>query len=100
MIEPEVLLDGNHTRRALRGGAQGHAAGDLRSALARYNGRVEYLILKTSMVVSGKDNPRQARVDEVAERTVRVLKRTGAGSAARGSCSSPAASRTRPPPRT
>jgi fructose-bisphosphate aldolase class I len=36
----------------------------------------ELLILKTSMVVSGKDNPRQAGVDEVAERTLRVLKRT------------------------
>jgi fructose-bisphosphate aldolase class I len=35
---------------------------------------VEHLILKTSMVVSGKDNARQAGVDEVAERTVRVLK--------------------------
>ena len=38
--------------------------------------QVEYLILKTSMVVSGKENPRQAGVDEVAERTLRVLKRT------------------------
>ena len=28
------------------------------------------------MVVSGKDNPRQAGVDEVAERTIRCLKRT------------------------
>jgi fructose-bisphosphate aldolase class I len=28
------------------------------------------------MVVSGKDNKRQAGVDEVAERTVRVLRRT------------------------
>jgi fructose-bisphosphate aldolase, class I len=28
------------------------------------------------MCVSGKDNPKQASVDEVAERTVRVLKRT------------------------
>ena len=36
----------------------------------------EHLILKTSMVVSGKDHARQAGVDEVAERTVRVLKRT------------------------
>jgi fructose-bisphosphate aldolase class I len=28
------------------------------------------------MCVSGKDNPKQASVEEVAERTVRVLKRT------------------------
>jgi len=32
-------------------------------------------VLKPSMVVSGKDCPRQANVDEVSERTVRVLKR-------------------------
>jgi fructose-bisphosphate aldolase class I len=44
--------------------------------MAAYNVLLEGLILKTSMVVSGKDNPRQAGVDEVAERTVRVLKRT------------------------
>src|SRR5229473_728373 len=48
----------------------------LAKRLAAYNVSVEHLILKTSMVVSGKDCPRQAGVDEVAERTVRVLKRT------------------------
>jgi fructose-bisphosphate aldolase class I len=75
MIEPEVLLDGGHS--AERSEAVHEAT--LRAtyaALADYNVSVEHLILKTSMVVSGKDNPRQAGVDEVAERTVRVLKRT------------------------
>ena len=37
---------------------------------------LEGMILKPSMVVSGKDNPRQAGVEEVAERTLRCLKRT------------------------
>jgi fructose-bisphosphate aldolase, class I len=75
MIEPEVLLDGNHTAERSE---EVHEA-TLRAtyaAIAAYDVAVEYLILKTSMVVSGKDNPRQAGVDEVAERTVRVLKRT------------------------
>src|SRR5438105_800048 len=75
MIEPEVLLDGNHTAERSE---EVHEA-TLRAtyaAIAAYNVEVEYLILKTSMVVSGKDNPRQADVDEVAERTLRVLKRT------------------------
>jgi len=44
--------------------------------IADYNVSLEHLILTSSMCVSGKDNPRQAGVDEVAERTVRVLKRT------------------------
>src|SRR5216683_76011 len=75
MIEPEVLLDGNHTAERSE---EVHEA-SLRAtyaAMAAYNVSLEHLILKTSMVVSGKDNPRQAGVDEVAERTVRVLKRT------------------------
>ena len=37
---------------------------------------LENSVLKPSMVISGKDCPQQAGVDEVAERTVRVLKRT------------------------
>jgi fructose-bisphosphate aldolase class I len=75
MIEPEVLLDGDHTAERSE---EVHEA-TLRAtyaALAAYNVSLEHLILKTSMVVSGKDCPRQAGVDEVAERTVRVLKRT------------------------
>ena len=75
MIEPEVLLDGNHTAERSE---EVHEA-TLRAtyaALAAYNVSLEHLILKTSMVVSGKENPRQASVEEVAERTVRVLKRT------------------------
>lgn len=75
IIEPEVLLDGDHaierceeaTEATLRAGY---------AALAAYDVEPEYVILKASMVVSGKNNARQAGVDEVAERTVRVLKRT------------------------
>ena len=75
MIEPEVLLDGNH---AAERSEEVHEE-TLRATyetLPRYNVSVEHLILKTSMVVSGKDNARQAGIDEVAERTLRVLKRT------------------------
>jgi fructose-bisphosphate aldolase class I len=75
MIEPEVLLDGTHTAERSE---EVHEA-TLRAvyaAISAYNVSLEHLILKTSMVVSGKDNPKQAGVDEVAERTVRVLKRT------------------------
>ena len=75
MIEPEVLLDGKHS---VERSEEVHEA-TLRAtyaAMAAYNVSLEHLILKTSMVVSGKDNARQAGVDEVAERTVRVLRRT------------------------
>jgi fructose-bisphosphate aldolase, class I len=75
MIEPEVLLDGTHSAERSE---EVHEA-TLRAvyaAISAYNVSLEHLILKTSMVVSGKDNPRPAGIDEVAERTVRVLKRT------------------------
>ncbi len=75
IIEPEVLLDGEHTVER----CEEVTEATLRAcyaALAAYDVAPEYVILKASMVVSGKNNPRQAGVDEVAERTVRVLKRT------------------------
>jgi fructose-bisphosphate aldolase class I len=75
MIEPEVLLDGNHTAERSEE-VHEETLRATYAAMAAYRVSVEHLILKTSMVVSGKDNARQAGVDEVAERTVRVLKRT------------------------
>ena len=75
MIEPEVLLDGDHTVERCEEVTEA-ALRATYAAMAAHNVSVEHLILKTSMVVSGKDCPRQAPVDEVAERTLRVLKRT------------------------
>ena len=75
MIEPEVLLDGAHSVER----SEEVTEATLRAtyaACAAHHVSVEHLILKTSMVVSGKASSRQAGVDEVAERTVRVLKRT------------------------
>ncbi len=75
IIEPEVLLDGDHTIERCEEVVEQSLRATY-AAIAAYNVSVEHLILKTSMVVSGKDSRRQAGVDEVAERTVRVLKRT------------------------
>ena len=73
MVEPEVLMDGDHdldvcyevTEATLR---------SLFGALYEQNVMLEGTILKASMVVSGKDCPDQADVDEVAEATIRCLK--------------------------
>ncbi|MBL8297151.1 MAG: fructose-bisphosphate aldolase class I [Rhodanobacteraceae bacterium] len=73
MVEPEVLMDGSHdldvcydvTEVTLR---------SLFASLYEQNVMLEGTILKASMVVSGKDCPEQASVDEVAEATVRCLK--------------------------
>jgi fructose-bisphosphate aldolase, class I len=75
IVEPEVLLDGNHSIER----CQDVSEDTLRitfAQLAEQRVYLEGMVLKPSMVVSGKDNPRQAGVEEVAERTVRVLKRT------------------------
>jgi fructose-bisphosphate aldolase class I len=75
IVEPEVLLDGSHSAERSE---QVHE--DTLEALfheiERHGVSLEHVILKASMVVSGKENPKQAPVQEVAERTLRVLKRT------------------------
>jgi fructose-bisphosphate aldolase, class I len=75
IVEPEVLLDGNHSIER----CQDVSEDTLRitfAQLAEHRVYLEGMVLKPSMVVSGKDNPRQAGVEEVAERTIRCLKRT------------------------
>jgi fructose-bisphosphate aldolase class I len=75
IVEPEVLLDGNHTIER----SQEVTEKTLKvtfSELFLQRVHLEGMILKPSMVVSGKDNPRQAGVEEVAQRTIQCLKRT------------------------
>jgi len=75
VIEPEVLLDGDHTAERCEEVTEATLRATY-AALSAHHVACEYTILKASMVVSGKACPRQAGVDEVAQRTVRVLKRT------------------------
>ena len=75
IVEPEVLLDGSHS--AERSEAVHEETLELLfNELQQHGVSLEHVILKASMVVSGKENSKQAPVAEVAERTVRVLKRT------------------------
>ncbi|HEU4922418.1 MAG TPA: class I fructose-bisphosphate aldolase [Burkholderiales bacterium] len=75
IIEPEVLLDGEHTIEHSEEVTEA-ALRACYAANSAYKVVPEYVILKSSMVVPGKSCPKQASVEEVAERTVRVLKRT------------------------
>src|SRR5438067_2839607 len=75
IVEPEVLLDGNHTVERCEVETEKMLA-TLFNELTWHKVSLEHVILKASMVVSGKENPKQAGVQEVAERTIRVLKRT------------------------
>jgi fructose-bisphosphate aldolase, class I len=73
IVEPEVLMDGDHdiercyavTQRVLNKTFQ-----ELRVQRVALEG----MILKPNMVVSGKKNPKQASVEEVAKQTIRLLK--------------------------
>jgi fructose-bisphosphate aldolase class I len=75
MIEPEVLLDGSHSIERCEEVTESTLRATF-SALAAYNVSSEHTILKASMVVPGNASKRKADVNEVAERTLRVLKRT------------------------
>ncbi len=75
IVEPEVLLDGNHTVERCQEVTEATLKAVF-SALFEQRIHLEGMILKPSMVVSGKDCPQQASVEEVAERTLRCLRRT------------------------
>ncbi len=75
IVEPEVLLDGSHTVERCQEVIE-QALKVTFTALFLQRVYLEGMILKPSMVVSGKDCPQQAGVQEVAERTIRCLKRT------------------------
>jgi fructose-bisphosphate aldolase, class I len=73
IVEPEVLMDGDHdidrcyevTQRVLNETFQ-----ELRIQRVEFDG----MVLKPNMVVPGKKSPRQSSVEEIAEKTIRLLK--------------------------
>ena len=75
IVEPEVLMDGDHTIERCEQVTE-WTLNAVYEALYMSRVSLEGSVLKPSMVISGKGCARQAGVDEVAERTVRILKRT------------------------
>ena len=75
IVEPEVLMDGDHTADRCFEVTEATLRA-LFNALARHNVLLEGTILKPNMVVSGKKCPTQAGIQEVAEKTIKVFKRT------------------------
>jgi fructose-bisphosphate aldolase class I len=73
IVEPEVLMNGAHTigRCEEVTGAVLHA---VFHALFEQGVSSESMLLKPSMVIAGKDCPRQASVQEVATATLRCLR--------------------------
>jgi fructose-bisphosphate aldolase, class I len=75
IVEPEVLIDGDHSIERCYEVTQQtlHSTFD-----ELHEHRVEFsgMLLKPNMVISGKEAPRQAGVEEVARATVECLLRT------------------------
>ena len=75
VVEPEVLMDGEHTLKQC-GGVTAKVLRTLFSQLYTQGVQLEGMILKPNMVMPGLTSPRQEAVDEVADATVRCLSRT------------------------
>src|SRR5438477_9002718 len=78
IVEPEVLMDGTHTIERYFEVTQ-QTLESVFHALAEYRVALEAMLLKPNMVLSGKDCPQQASVEEVAEATVLCMKRVVPG---------------------
>lgn len=73
IVEPEVLIDGNHSiQRSYEVNLAVIKA--LFEELKNEEVKLEYIILKPSMVISGKDASNRASIQEVASLTLQCLK--------------------------
>ena len=73
IVEPEVLMDGAHTIERDFEVTQ-ETLESVFHALYEHRVSLEGMLLKPNMVLSGKECPQQASVQEVAEATVRCMK--------------------------
>jgi fructose-bisphosphate aldolase, class I len=75
IVEPEVLMDGNHTLARCEE-VTTVTLKTVFDALFEHRVVLEQMLLKSGMVLSGKDCPQQADASEVAAATLRCFRRT------------------------
>ncbi|MDX5364858.1 MAG: fructose-bisphosphate aldolase class I [Alphaproteobacteria bacterium] len=75
IVEPEVLMDGAHTADRCFEVTEATLRAVF-NRLALHNVNLEGTILKPNMIVAGKKCPKQAGIQEVAEKTIACFKRT------------------------
>ena len=75
IVEPEVLMDGDHTIEQCAAVTEAAIDRVFRS-LREHRVDIEAVLLKPNMVLSGAKCPKQAGVEEVAQATVRCLRRS------------------------
>jgi fructose-bisphosphate aldolase, class I len=75
IVEPEVLMDGKHSLARCED-VTSETLRAVMSALAEHRVLLEATILKTGMVVPGEDCTDKASAEQIAEATLRCLRRT------------------------
>ncbi len=75
IVEPEVLLDGDHSIERCFAVTEAVQRAVFQ-ALYHHGVELEYIILKPSMVVAGKDSAVKAGSEEIAEKTLKQLRRS------------------------
>lgn len=75
IVEPEVLMDGDHTIERCAEVTE-WTLKEVFQQLFYARVALEGIVLKPNMIISGKKCPQQASVAQVAEETIKVLKRT------------------------
>lgn len=73
IVEPEVLMDGDHTLERCYEVTTTTLA-EVFAALRRHRVRLEGMLLKPNMVLAGSECPQQAGIAEVAEATLRCMR--------------------------
>ncbi len=74
IVEPEVLMDGDHDIERCEEATLATLIGVFHE-LRQYHVALEGMLLKPNMVLSGKKAAKQADVDQVAQATLRTLRR-------------------------
>jgi fructose-bisphosphate aldolase class I len=75
IVEPEVLLDGDHSiERCFE--VTETVQNAVFHALRRHRVELEYIVLKPSMIVPGKSAQSKANPEEIAEKTLAQLRRS------------------------
>jgi fructose-bisphosphate aldolase, class I len=74
IVEPEVLMDGDHDVARCEEVTDATLE-SVFDALFRHRVRLEGMVLKPNMVIAGKKSAKQAKPQEVADATVRCLRR-------------------------
>lgn len=75
IVEPEVLMDGAHDIDRCAEATE-WVLKEVFQELYYNRVTLEQIVLKPNMVIAGKKSPKQASREEVAEKTVKILKRT------------------------